>query len=444
MFGSVACIFLGDLLGRRKTIFIAGIVNGIGAIIQSTAFSLAQLIVGRALLGLGTGGIIATVSLWQSEVSKTENRGSHVSAFGVFTGAGLSLSLWVSLGMSFAQPNSASWRFPLVLSLLFSSLLSLFIFTLPESPRWLCKQGYWEEAREILALLHNEDLHGEAISRQVEEIKISLERAGNVSILGMFKMGPQRPLHRVILAATLQMFLQVSGINAVAQYTPIVFEQLLGFSSVDSQILAAASQFSMVLGAVCCSWTVDRIGRRKLMLTSATMMSICFACLSGLVAHPENIHGLKAATFFIYFYLFVYTLGFLGIPFLYASEVAMTQFRAPATGLATATSWLFNFIVAEVTSIGFASIGWKYFLVYCCINVVCVPTIYFFFPETTGRSLEEIDDIFLSSESIFDTIRVAKNLSKSTTAGCSQEAGEKSSGQASWIADHVERIDKIG
>lgn len=181
MFGSVACIFLGDLLERRKTIFIAGIVNGIGAIIQSTAFSLAQLIMGRALLGLGTGGIIATVSLWQSEDSKTENRGSHVSAFSVFTGAGLSLSLWVSLGMSFAQqPNSASWPFPLVLSLLFSSLLSLFVFTFPESPRWLCEKGYWEEAREILALLHNEDLHGEAISRQVEEIRISLERAGNV------------------------------------------------------------------------------------------------------------------------------------------------------------------------------------------------------------------------------------------------------------------------
>lgn len=441
MFGSLACIFFGDILGRRKTIFIAGIVNGIGAIIQSTAFSLAQLIVGRAFLGLGTGGIIATVSLWQSEVSKTENRGSHVSAFGVFTGTGLSLSLWVSLGMSFVQPNSASWRFPLILSLLFSSLLSIFIFTLPESPRWLCKQGRWEEAREILALLQNEDPHGEIISSQVQEIKLSLEWAGNASIIGMFKMGPQRSLHRVILAATLQMFLQVSGINAVAQYTPTVFEQLLGFDLVDSQILAAASQFSVVLGAICCSWTVDRIGRRKLMLTSATMMSVCFACLSGLVAHPENIQGLKAAAFFIYFYLFVYTLGFLGIPFLYASEIAVTQHRAPTTGLTTATSWLFNFIVAEVTPIGFANIGWKYFLVYCCINAACVPTIYFFFPETTGRSLEEIDDIFLSSESVFDTVRVAKSLPKGTAAGYSLETGEKYSGQASGVANHVERVD---
>ncbi|KAI2716364.1 hypothetical protein DTO039G3_7343 [Penicillium roqueforti] len=443
MFGSVACIFLGDLLGRRKTIFIAGIVNGIGTIIQSTAFSLGQLIVGRIILGLGTGGIIATVSLWQSEVSKAENRGSHVSAFGVFTGSGLSLSLWTGLGMSFTQPNSVSWRFVLVLSLLFSSLLSLFIFALPESPRWLCKKGKWEEAREILNLLHNEDPDFEETTKQLEDIRISLERAGNASIFTMFKMGPQRSLHRVILAAIPQMFLQMSGINVIAQYTPVVFEQFLGFDAFDSGVLAAASQFAVILGAICCSWTVDRVGRRKLMLISATMMSICFACLSGLLAHPENRTGIKAAAFFIYFYLFVYVLGFLGIPFLYASEVAVTQFRAPTTGLSTAVSWLFNFIVAEVTPVGFANIGWKYFLVYCCINALCVPTIYFFFPETAGRSLEEIDEIFLASNSIFDTVNVAKGLPKHEHRELyAEEEGKESSSQVAHI-DDMGRRDEV-
>ncbi|OBT73915.1 hypothetical protein VF21_07463 [Pseudogymnoascus sp. 05NY08] len=443
VFGSVICVFVGDLLGRRKTIFIAGIVSGIGAIIQSTAFTLGQFIVGRIFLGLGTGGIVATVSLWQSEVSKAENRGSHVSAFGVFMGSGLSLSLWVGLGMSFTQPNSASWRFTLILSLLFSSLLSVFIFTLPESPRWLCKKGRWEDAREILALLHNEDPHAETVAQHIEDIRISLERAGNTSVLRMFKAGPHRPLHRVLLAVIPQMFLQMSGINAIAQYTPVVFEHFLHFDSVNSGILAAASQFAVILGAVCCSWTVDRFGRRKLMLISATMMSICLACLSGLLAHPDNPHGLKAAAFFIYFYLFVYVLGFLGIPFLYASEVAVAQFRAPTTGISTATSFLFNFLVALVTPVGFDNIGWKYFLVYCCINGACVPTIYFFFPETAGRSLEEIDEIFLSSKSIFDTVRVAEELPKRNHCELRVEGKcTESSGQAVHI-DQAESTNKV-
>lgn len=443
MFGAAACIFLGDRLGRRKTIFIAGIVNGIGTIIQSSAFSLAQLIVGRIVLGLGTGGIIATVSLWQSEVSKAESRGGHVSAFGIFTGSGLSLSLWVGLGMSFTQPNSASWRFTLILSLLFSTLLSLFIFTLPESPRWLCKKGRWEEAREILAVLCNEDPYSEAVSKQIEDIRISLERTGNASILGMFKMGPQRSLHRVMLGVTAQMFLQMNGVNAIAQYTPVIFENFLQYNPVDSGILSAASQIAVVIGSICCSWTVDRIGRRKLMLISATMMSISFACLAALLAHPENRAGLKAAAFFIYFYLFVLVLGFLGIPYLYASEVAVTQFRAPTTGLSTATSWLFNFLVAEVTPVGFANIGWKYFLVYCCINAACVPTIYFFFPETGGRSLEEIDEIFLKSKSIFDTVRVANELPKRSHHEMRvEEKGADSDGQVVHVSQ-IERENEV-
>ncbi|CDM36056.1 General substrate transporter [Penicillium roqueforti FM164] len=259
----------------------------------------------------------------------------------------------------------------------------------------------------------------------------------------MFKMGPQRSLHRVILAAIPQMFLQMSGINVIAQYTPVVFEQFLGFDAFDSGVLAAASQFAVILGAICCSWTVDRVGRRKLMLISATMMSICFACLSGLLAHPENRTGIKAAAFFIYFYLFVYVLGFLGIPFLYASEVAVTQFRAPTTGLSTAVSWLFNFIVAEVTPVGFANIGWKYFLVYCCINALCVPTIYFFFPETAGRSLEEIDEIFLASNSILDTVNVAKGLPKHEHRELyAEEEGKESSSQVAHI-DDMGRRDEV-
>lgn len=442
MFGSVACIFLGDLFGRRRTIFVAGLLNGIGATVQSTAFSLGQFIVGRAILGLGTGGIIATVSLWQSEVSRAGNRGSHVSSFGIFTGSGLSLSLWVGFGMSFTSPNSASWRFPLILSLLFSSLLSLFILILPESPRWLCKEGRWEEAREILALLHNEDLHSEKINRESEEIRMSLERADNSRILEMFKMGPQRALHRVALAAIPQIFMQMSGINAIAQYTPVVVERFLGFNSVDSGIIAASSQFAVIIGAICCSWTVDRFGRRKLMLISATMMSLCFACLCGLLAHPENREGLKAAAFFIYFYLFTYTLGFLGIPFLYASEVAVPQFRAPTTAIATSVSWLFNFIVAEVTPVGFANIGWKYFLVFCSINAVSVPVIYFFVPETTGRSLEEIDDIFLSSKSIFDTVRIAREMpTRSQIELCTEEKGAECSGHA-FNLENTDRADE--
>ena len=117
---------------------------------------------------------------------------------------------------------------------------------------------------------------------------------------------------------------------------------------------------------------------------SATSMSICFAFMTDLVSHPENKSALKAAVFFIFLYYVAYTLGWLGIPFPYASEIAPAKQRAQICGISTAVSWLFNFLVAEVTPVAFTDIGWRYFIVYCSLNAAWVPIIYFFFPETKG------------------------------------------------------------
>lgn len=135
VFGALACTFLGDILGRRMTIFIAAATQLIGAILMATSYSLGQFIVGRIFIGLGTGGIVATVPVWQSELSRAESRGSHVASVGIYCGSGLSLALWVSFGFSFTT-GSVSWRVPLAGSGVLSIIVMVFIFTLPESPRW--------------------------------------------------------------------------------------------------------------------------------------------------------------------------------------------------------------------------------------------------------------------------------------------------------------------
>lgn len=216
-FGALACTFLGDRIGRRKTIFAATIVQAVGAVIQCSASAFAQFVVGRIFLGLGTGGLIATISVWQSEVSRAESRGEHVSAFGIFCGTGHAIALWLAFGMSHTQPSPISWRLVLALTTLFSIVVCCFIFTLPESPRWLCKADRWEEAREILALLYDEDLRSDRINQEISDIHVSLElsdRSGS-ALRSLFTMDRQRIFHRLVLAAGLQMFLQMNGINSV-------------------------------------------------------------------------------------------------------------------------------------------------------------------------------------------------------------------------------------
>jgi hypothetical protein len=171
------------------------------------------------------------------------------------------------------------------------------------------------------------------------------------------------------------------------------------------------------------------------MLTSAASMSLCQIALTGLGSQPDNKGCLKASIFFLYMYYFVYVLGFLGIPFLYASEIAPVHLRAAVCGISTAVSWLFNFLVVEVTPIAFTTIGYKYFVVYAAINASCFPVVYFFYPETAGRSLEEIDEIFAASKSIFDPVKVAKRLPRKHLSEFLVDEGK--------VEAEVEKIDDV-
>ena len=205
--------------------------------------------------------------------------------------------------------------------------------------------------------------------------------------------------------------------NSIIYYEPTIYVAQLGFSHTKASILSASAILVAVVGAFVSSAIVDRFGRRKLMLISVSSMAVCFACLSGLVSNSDNHAALKAAVFFLYLYLFVYVIGFLGVPFLYASEIAPTHLRGQVFSIATAVSWLFNFLVAEVTPVAFADVGWKYFIVYMSVNAAAIPIIYIFYPETSGRSLEEIDEIFAGSHGWFDVVSVAKELPKSCGTG---------------------------
>lgn len=390
---------------------MAALVTAIGAILMGTSFQFGQFVVSRIVVGLGQGGIIATTSVWQGELSKAESRGAHVSNFGIAAGIGLVFALWIDFGCSYVS-NSFAWRFPFLFQIVFEGIIMAFIFTFPESPRWLVKKGRIAEARDVFSRIHDVGLDDDIVNNEIRDVQASLELAQSVSLSAMFKMGPQRTFHRVILAATIQMFLQMTGVNSVTSYANVIFEEQLRFTTKIAAILGASSQVVIILGSLIGSLTVDRFGRRRLMLTSAASMSVCQVCLTGLTSQPDNSAALKAAVFFIFFYYFVYSQGFLGVPFLYASEIAPVHLRAATCGVSTAVSWLFNFLVVEVTPIAFNNIGYRYFIVYAVVNAVCVAVVYFFYPETAGRTLEEIDEIFAKSNGVFDPVKVAKSLPK--------------------------------
>ncbi len=115
-----------------------------------------------------------------------------------------------------------------------------------------------------------------------------------------------------------------------------------------------------------------------------------------------------AAVVFIFLYDFFYPIGFLGLTFLYATEVAPLNVRVPITAIANATQWLSQFVVAQITPPGSANLGNRYWIIWAVFNAAGGTIVYFFFPETNGRSLEDVDHVFEQSQGLFDVVGIAK------------------------------------
>lgn len=398
-------------------------VSIIGAILMATSFNFAQFIVARIVLGVGTGGYLATVPVWQSELSEAHKRGAHVVADGIYLGFGTASALFIELGLYFVRSNSVAWRFPLAFQIVTSLIVMTFVVFLPESPRWLMKKGRQEEARHILAALADSDPHADVVNQGIRDVENALAVAGKGSFSDLLKMGPLRLFHRTVLASSGQMFQQMCGINLTTFYATTIFEQYLGMDAVQSRVLAACMTLMQPFGGSLAFFTIERLGRRVLMMGSAAVMCISMAILAGTTSVHNNTGALTVATIFLFVFQFTFTVGFAGLTYLYAAEIAPLQIRAAISAVSTTAVWIFNFLLAEVTPVGFDTIDNRYYIIFALTNAAIVPTIYFFFPETKGRTLEEIDEIFTRSKTVFDPPRVARSLPK-THVGQPQEEEE--------------------
>lgn len=195
-------MLLGDVLGRKKTILLANVVQGIGYVLMSSSYAFAQLIVARIVLGLGSGALIATVSAWQAELSRPRSRGAHVSAFGMFAGFGGAVGNWLEYGMQFDKTTSASWRVALAFPLVFTIALAVLMCFLPESPHWLIKKKREAEAKAILERVRA-DWTDTAQEDSVEQTVFNIQQASHamsnrrVPLSSLFTMGDSRVFHRL-------------------------------------------------------------------------------------------------------------------------------------------------------------------------------------------------------------------------------------------------------
>ncbi|PKY05769.1 general substrate transporter [Aspergillus campestris IBT 28561] len=416
--GALFILACGDWLGRRWSIMLGATVMLIGVIMQVTSFPkhlpLAQFCIGRVVTGIGNGMNTSTIPTYQAECSRTSNRGLLICIEGSTVAIGTLISYWVNFGCMYGPPD-LTWRFPIAFQCVFGLIIIGTMWFLPESPRWLFTQERYEEGEEVIAALQGKPVNHHDVQLQKNIIMDSLRASGmmgggSTPLSAVFTGGKTQHCRRMLLGASSQFFQQIGGCNAVIYYLPVLFKKSLGQTEFLSMILGGVNMIVYSIFA-CSSWfLISYVGRRRLFLVGAAVQSLSmvltFACLI-----PGGTEPAKGAAVGLFTFIAAFGATWLPLPWLYPAEISPIKTRAKANAISTCTNWTFNFLIVMVTPIMIRDISWGTYLFFGAINASFVPFIYFLYPETAGRSLEEIDLIFAKGYlEKMSYVRAAKEL----------------------------------
>ncbi|KAJ1989678.1 hypothetical protein H4R33_001972 [Dimargaris cristalligena] len=409
--GSLGSGYLADRIGRKFSIVLGSVVFIVGAVLQTTATGVGMLIAGRIIAGLGVGILSMCVPVFQSEIAPTDIRGRLVSLQQLAITIGIAVSFWIDYGCEKLGPDTtATWRIPFGIQIIPATLLIIGILFMPFSPRWLLDHDRDEEAIRVLARLRsNGDPTAPQVMEEFNHIKeeINFEREHSVRSYSQLLRRPIR--RRLVLGVVIQILQQLTGINVIMYYAPTIFQQA-GLSGTSASLLATGINGCVnILATIPAILYVDRWGRRKTLLSGSTIMGIAYLIIGCIIAtkgtkviDPDGsvsvVMANKAASFATIVFVYVFVAGFAfswgPIGWIYPSEIFPLHVRAKATSISTAANWLFNFALGQVAPILLEKITWGLYIIFAALAVVSIGIVYFFFPETKGKSLEEMDEVF--------------------------------------------------
>ncbi|KAK4940023.1 hypothetical protein LTR10_019760 [Elasticomyces elasticus] len=398
---------MGDKLGRRWSIFTGCTLVAIGAVLQFSSYGLPQFIVGRVICGMGTGINTSTVPVWQAECTKPHERGPVMAFETSMVIAGVMVSYWIDFGFSYIEPSSAAWRVPIAFQLIFAFIVMGMILKMPESPRWLMLQDRSEEATEVVCALYDLPQDDLIVSEQLFSIRGMLQKSNSTSFKDVLRSGPLKNRTRTLLGISIQIIGQFTGINIITYYAATIYQNEIGLSPFVSRILAAGNGTQYFFASILSVPLVKYVNRRPLVMLCLTGMGLSMIVLAVLNSIGGKGPGIGAAAFLFVFNTF-FGIGFAQVSWIFPAEVTPLSIRGQANALSTSANWISNFMVVMIVPVAFNNIGWRTYIIFAVTSLASLPIVYFLYPETRGRSLEEIDLIFSSSSSLLQAVKLSK------------------------------------
>lgn len=385
MFGAGLAGPISDRIGRRRLMLVSAVLFLVSAVGCALPRTITAFVVFRFVGGLGIGSAAVLSPLYIAEIAPARVRGALVSVNQLAIVTGILLAYFVN--WVFAAAGPANWRWMFGMGAIPSVFFFLLLLRVPESPRWLVKNGREDEARTVLTRADS----AEAAAAGIREIKdtLALEEG---SLRELFRPAFRRPL---LIAIVLAVFQQITGINAILYYAPRIFEGA-GFER-----MSAIGQSTLV-GLVNMLFTVvaivlaDKVGRRPLLIVATGGMGVSLVLLGAAFRFPVLPASALLLIILLYIAFFASAMG--PLVWVVMAEIFPIKVRGSAMGLATLILWLADFAVTltfPVISDRFhpSTAFWLYAAM-CALDLVFM---WFFLPETKGKTLEEIERRWLKT-----------------------------------------------
>ena len=370
-----------DRFGRKPILFTIAALYVITAIGSALATNVGSFIVFRFLGGIGVGASSVVAPMYIAEISPAKIRGRMTAMFQFNVIFGI-LMAYIS-NYLLRDAGTEPWRWMLAVAGIPAFLFFSFLFIIPESPRFLIKIGQTARARVIL-----EKIEVSSIDKEIEDIKLSMAQS-TIKRQTLFSRMYFKPISIAFLVA---MFNQFSGINAILYYAPRIFE-LSGLTNSDSMfqsiLIGVTNGIFTILGMV----LIDKVGRKKLLIVGSIGMSICL----GLVAktfYTQNFSGYGLLIFLlVYIMFFAFSTG--AVIWVLIAEIFPNSIRGKGQSLGSFTHWFFaaliTFLFPVVEKLSQSGVGHA-FMFFSIMMIVQAVVVWRYFPETKGRTLEDLGE----------------------------------------------------
>jgi len=370
-----------DRYGRKPILFLIAFLYVITAVGSALSNNVGSFIIFRFLGGIGVGASSVVAPMYIAEISPAKIRGRMTALFQFNVISGI-LIAYIS-NFLLREAGGEPWRWMLGVAGIPAFLFFVLLFLIPESPRFLIKIGKAANARVIL-----EKIEVVSVDEEIEEIKLSMAQS-SVKRQTLFSRLYLKPISVAFLVA---MFNQFSGINAILYYAPRIFE-LSGLTNSDSMfqsiLVGVTNGIFTIVGLI----LIDRVGRKKLLIAGSTGMAVCL----GLVARAFYTQGFSGFGLLIYLLIYIMFFAFStgAVIWVLIAEIFPNSVRGKGQSLGSSTHWFFaaliTFLFPVVEKVFRFGVGHA-FMFFSIMMIVQAIVVWKYFPETKGRTLEELGE----------------------------------------------------